>query len=106
MAECVHARMMYRFLGDTLLALAIEAISLGLRKDVLAALIFIDPSFNSGHMNVLGEETATIHSGEFHGADTVLALVLLTRALCVEMVVARGAGEDLALFRDAQALGI
>lgn len=50
----------------------------------------------------LGKETASVHIGKFHTADTVFALVFATGALGVEVVVPRSTGKDLAFLGDPE----
>lgn len=102
--EGIGAGVLDSLLCYALLRLAVEAVALRLRQDILAALILHRTSFDACHICL--EEAALISCGHRRvEADLAgLLLALRTRRLCVEMVMARDAGDDFAFLRDTKTL--
>lgn len=95
------------FLRDALFALAPKTIPLGLRQDILAALILHHPSLYSGH-RLVGEKTTLVSVREYpmERYGSTAAHTALAGFFSVEVVLPRRSCDDLALLRDAKALGI
>ena len=101
--ECVDSGVSDCFFCDALFRLAVEAVALGLREEILPALILHCSSFYSCHMG-LCEVAATILLGHLHGPRAALLLASGTRVLCIEMVLAYRACNDFTALGDAEAL--
>ncbi len=92
------------FLCDALFVLTTEAIPLGLGQNILTALIFRCTSFYACHTVLVGEKAAAELCSHSNRTGAALLLSLGSGVLCVEMVLARSAGDNLALFGYAKAL--
>ncbi len=94
-------------LCDALLRFAAEAVALGLRKDILAALIFLCTSFYARH-TLVGEESAFVGGGHnpVEGNRAFSAHTAGATFLGVEVVLTGDAGNDLPVLGHPQTLGV
>ena len=102
--ECVDSGVSDCFFCDALFRLAVEAVALGLREEILPPLVLHCSSFYSCHIDFLCEVAAAVLLCHLHGSRAALALTAGTGVLGIEMVLADRACDDFAALGDAEAL--